>query len=61
MISLGSLDEVVFMLHVNRNDLGLISPLSLTALLQSYQKFNLMLDRRNILTGISETVTRNRK
>ena len=26
MISLGSLDEVVFMLQVNRSDLGLMSP-----------------------------------
>ena len=34
MISFGSLDEVVFMLQVNLKDLGLISPLSLTALLR---------------------------
>ena len=33
MISFGSLDEVVFMLHVNRNDLGLTSVPSFTALL----------------------------
>ncbi len=35
MISFGSLEDVVFMLHVNLNDLGLTSPVpSLTALLQ---------------------------
>jgi hypothetical protein len=33
MISLGSLDEVVFMLHVNLKDLGLTSVPSFTALL----------------------------
>lgn len=34
MISFGSLDDVVFMLQVKRNDRGLISPLSFTTLLQ---------------------------
>ena len=34
MISLGSLDDVVFMLHVKRNDRGLISPLSFTTFLK---------------------------
>jgi hypothetical protein len=34
IISLGSLEEVVFMLQVNRSDLGFTSPPSFTALLQ---------------------------
>ena len=34
MISLGSLEEVVFMLQVNLSERGLISPLSFTGLLQ---------------------------
>ena len=33
MISFGSLDDVVFILQVKRNDRGLISPFSLTILL----------------------------
>ena len=39
MISFGSLDDVVFILHVNRNDRGLISPLSLTTFLCNRKKY----------------------
>ena len=38
MISFGSLEDVVFMLHVKRKDRGLISPLSLTTFLLSIRK-----------------------
>ena len=38
MISFGSLDEVVFMLHVNLKDLGLTSVPSFTALLLRKKK-----------------------
>ena len=38
IISLGSLEEVVFMLQVNRSDLGFTSPPSFTALLQELLK-----------------------
>ena len=34
MISLGSLEDVVFILQVKRNDRGLISPLSFTTFLK---------------------------
>ena len=39
MISFGSLEDVVFILHVNRNDRGLISPLSLTTFLRNREKY----------------------
>ena len=61
IISLGSLDEVVFMLQVNLNDRGLISPLSLTALLKIEKKvekkvFNFLslLSNLNILNIVSD-------
>ena len=40
MISFGSLEDVVFILHVNRNDRGLISPLSLTTFLRNRENNN---------------------
>ncbi len=60
IISLGSLDEVVFMLQVNLNDRGLISPLSLTALLKIETNWNwnflTLLSNLNIFFNMSNLV-----